>query len=71
MKAILIIAHHCILPGAYKGFEEIIIRRSMKALEGLFSDEIFFLILIFKMILKLQFIKFFLIPKTCLGFIGL
>jgi precorrin-2 dehydrogenase/sirohydrochlorin ferrochelatase len=23
MKAILIIAHHCILPGAYKGFEEI------------------------------------------------
>ena len=22
MKAILIIAHHCILPGAYKGFEE-------------------------------------------------
>ena len=24
MKAILIIAHHCILPGAYKGFEEIL-----------------------------------------------
>lgn len=26
MKAILIIAHHCILPGAYKGFEEILDR---------------------------------------------
>lgn len=24
MKAVLIIAHHCILPGAYKGFEEIL-----------------------------------------------
>ena len=24
MKAILIIAHHCILPGAYKGFEGIL-----------------------------------------------
>ncbi|MBR6454466.1 MAG: siroheme synthase [Fibrobacter sp.] len=24
MKAILVIAHHCILPGAYKGFEEIL-----------------------------------------------
>ena len=26
MKAILIIAHHCILPGAYKGFETILDR---------------------------------------------
>ncbi len=26
MKAILIIAHHCILPGAYKGFEQILDR---------------------------------------------
>ena len=26
MKAVLIIAHHCILPGAYKGFEEILDR---------------------------------------------
>lgn len=26
MKAILVIAHHCILPGAYKGFEEILDR---------------------------------------------
>ena len=31
MKAILIIAHHCILPGAYKGFEEIMDKlKSMK-----------------------------------------